>query len=196
MAVSILSAPIAGQSLTTQPKNNPWENPPQLDTVEETLMFYTKHLSKPDVVDDLMVMLEVGFPVKPLARTIRTTGVMKGTHTLDVGLLVEPALVKFITATADSLGVPYEMGGPNTDEEKAQREKDKISMLLTAALSRADRTAEEDEGVALMQEISDNLDVLDEEQEEMAAEPEMEAAPEMEEQPAAPEGAGLMARGQ
>jgi hypothetical protein len=63
-------------------------------------------------------------------------------------------------------------------------------MLLTAALSRADRTAEEDEGVALMQEISDNLDVLDEEQEEMAAEPEME------EQPAAPEGAGLMARGQ
>ena len=68
-------------------------------------------------------------------------------------------------------------------------------MLLTAALSRADRTAEEDEGVALMQEISENLDVVTEE-EEMAAEPEMEAAPEMEEQPAAPEGAGLMARGQ
>tara|TARA_R110000796_G_scaffold30266_1_gene80971 strand:+ start:218 stop:805 length:588 start_codon:yes stop_codon:yes gene_type:complete len=195
MALSPLNAPIPGMSLTSKPKNRPWENPPELNTVAETLMFYTKHLSKPDVVDDLMVMLEVGFPVIPLVETIRTSGVMQGKHTLDVGLLIEPALVKFITATAESLDVPYEMGGKNTDADKSQNEKDKISMLLTAALSRTDKTAEEDEGVALMEEISDSLASSGEGQvEELPVE--MEAEPTMEELPAMPEGAGLMARGQ
>jgi len=202
MALSKLNAPMPGMSLTSKPGERRWERPPDMNTVEETLQYYVKHLSKPDVVDDMMVMLEVGFPVIPLAQSLRTSGVMKGKHTLDVGLLVEPALIKFITATADSLDVPYSMGEVNSDEVKAQKEKDKISMLLTAALARADKTAAEDEGVALMQDISENLTVMDtvaqrepveEEAEELPAD--MEAEPATEEQPATPEGAGLMARG-
>lgn len=206
MAVSKLNAPIPGMALTTAPKNRPWEKPPEIDSVEDAVNFYISHLSKPDVVDDLMVMLEIGFPVKALVETLRTSGVMKGKHSLDVGLLVEPVVTKFITATADSLDVPYVMGGVDPNKEEKERENVRISLLLQAALSEADRSAEEDEGVALMEEIADNLDKAPEEQEpteeqeeEVMAEQgaEEEVVPEAAdvEQTAAPEGAGLMARG-
>lgn len=191
MAVSQFNAPIPGQSLTTKPGNVPWERPPEYNTVEETMAFYLKHLSKSDVIDDTMVLLEVGFPVKPLVKSLRISNTMKGKHNLDVGLLVEPFLVKFITATAESLDVPYKMGDVDLKKDAAEKENRRISMLLDAALSKNKATPEEDEGVALLEDIAENIDT--------SAEPEMPAdvEPEMQEQeqPATPQGAGLMARG-
>jgi len=191
MAVSQFNAPIPGQSLTTKPGNVPWERPPEYNTVEETMAFYLKHLSKSDVIDDTMVLLEVGFPVKPLVKSLRISNTMKGKHNLDVGLLVEPFLVKFITATAESLDVPYKMGDVDLKKDAAEKENRRISMLLEAALSKNKATPEEDEGVALLEDIAENIDT--------SAEPEMPAdvEPEMQEQeqPATPQGAGLMARG-
>ena len=201
MVVSQFNAPIPGQSLTTKPGNLPWERPPEYNTVEETLAFYLRHLSKSDVIDDTMVLLQVGFPVKPLVKSLRISNTMKGKHNLDVGLLVEPFLVKFITATAESLDVPYKMGDVNLKQEAAAKENSRISMLLAAALNKTNATAEEDEGVALLEDIAENIDTGKEEIPEGSEAPmgEMpaEVEPEMQEQEqiTAPQGAGLMARG-
>ena len=201
MVVSQFNAPIPGQSLTTKPGNLPWERPPEYNTVEETLAFYLRHLSKSDVIDDTMVLLEVGFPVKPLVKSLRISNTMKGKHNLDVGLLVEPFLVKFITATAESLDVPYKMGDVDLKQEAAAKENSRISMLLAAALNKTNATAEEDEGVALLEDIAENIDTGKEEIPEGSEAPmgEMpaEVEPEMQEQEqiTAPQGAGLMARG-
>ena len=204
MATSQFNAPIPGQSLTiTKPGERMWERPPEYNTVEETLSFYLKHLSKADVIDDTMVLLEVGFPVKPLVKSLRISNTMKGKHTIDIGLLVEPFLVKFISATAESLDVPYKMGDVDLEKEAAERENGRISMLLNAALNKTNATAEEDEGVALLEEIAENIDTGTEEKMPEEGEAPMdemppEAGPEMQEQeqPATPQGAGLMARGQ
>ena len=59
MAVSQFSAPIPGQSLTSKPSERRWERPPEYSTTEEAMQFYMKHLTKPDVVDDMMVALGV-----------------------------------------------------------------------------------------------------------------------------------------
>jgi len=201
MVVSQFNAPIPGQSLTTKPGNLPWERPPEYNTVEETLAFYLRHLSKSDVIDDTMVLLQVGFPVKPLVKSLRISNTMKGKHNLDVGLLVEPFLVKFITATAESLDVPYKMGDVDLKQEAAAKENSRISMLLAAALNKTNATAEEDEGVALLEDIAENIDTGKEEIPEGSEAPmgEMpaEVEPEMQEQEqiTAPQGAGLMARG-
>ena len=205
MAVSQFNAPLPGQSLTTKPGERMWERPPEYNTVEETLAFYLKHLSKSDVIDDTMVLLEVGFPVKPLVKSLRISNTMKGKHNLDVGLLVEPFLVKFITATAESSDVPYQMGDVDLKKDAAEKENRRISMLLESALSKNKSTAEEDEGVALLEDISENIDTGVDEDMPAEAAPEMqeqempaEVEPEMQEQeqPATPQGAGLMARGQ
>ena len=202
MAVSQFNAPIPGQSLTTKPGNVPWERPPEYNTVEETMAFYLRHLSKSDVIDDTMVLLEVGFPVKPLVKSLRISNTMKGKHNLDVGLLVEPFLVKFITATAESLDVPYKMGEVDLKKDAAEKENRRISMLLESALSKNKSTAEEDEGVALLEDIAENIDTSAEQDMPEGSEAPMdemlvEAEPEMQEQeqPATPQGAGLMARG-
>ena len=199
MALSKFNAPIPGQSLTTKPGERMWERPPEYNTVEETLAFYLKHLSKSDVIDDIMVLLEVGFPVKPLVKSLRISNTMKGKHNLDVGLLVEPLLIKFITATAESLDVPYEMGDVDLKKQAADKENRRISMLLDAALSRNKKTADKDEGVALLEDVAENIDTEEEMPEEGEApmdEMPPEVGPEMQEQPTTPQGAGLMARGQ
>ena len=35
---SSLNAPIPGMSLTTEPGNRPWENPPQIVTIDDALL--------------------------------------------------------------------------------------------------------------------------------------------------------------
>ena len=211
MAVSQFSAPIPGQSLTSKPSERRWERPPEYSTTEEAMQFYMKHLSKPDVVDDMMVALQVGFPVKPLVKAMRITNTMEGKHTLDVGLLVEPFLVKFISATAESLDVPYELEQEDRDQIDNNKENRRISILLQHAMDKNEATAEQDQGVALLQDVAQNLEAATAEAEpDMEAEPAMDEEPDMndgpamddameqpelEEQPAAPEGGGLMARG-
>jgi len=210
MAVSQFNAPVPGQSLTSKPGERRWERPPEYSTAEEAMQFYMKHLTKPDVLDDMMVALQVGFPVKPLVKAMRIANTMEGKHTLDVGLLVEPVLVKFISATAESLDVPYQVEQEDKDKISNDKENNRISILLQHAMDQNEATAEEDEGVALLQEVAQNLDA----EPDMGAEPDIDAEPamdgepamdapmdapmeqpELEEQPAAPEGGGLMARG-
>ena len=77
-------APIPGQSLTSEPKLYPWETPPEIDKVSDAIAFYIRRISSPEVVDDLFMALEEGFPLNILVKSMLTTGVMEGMHTVDV----------------------------------------------------------------------------------------------------------------
>ena len=104
-----LNAPIPGMSLTTEPGNRPWENPPSMSTVEEALEYYANRIFRADkfVMDDLVDIIESGFPIRNLANILQTTSVMQGRHTLDVGFLVLPAIEEMLMAVADLNGVKY-----------------------------------------------------------------------------------------
>lgn len=104
-----LNAPIPGMSLTTEPGNRPWENPPSMSTVEEALEYYANRIFKADnfVMDDLLDVLESGFPIRNFANVLQTTSVMEGRHTLDVGFLVLPAIEEMLMAVADINNIKY-----------------------------------------------------------------------------------------
>jgi hypothetical protein len=104
-----LNAPIPGMSLTTEPGNRPWENPPSMSTVEEALEYYANRIFKADkfAMDDLIDVIESGFPIRNFANVLQTTSVMQGRHTLDVGFLVLPAIEEMLMAVADLHGVKY-----------------------------------------------------------------------------------------
>ena len=70
----MFDAPIPGQSLTDEPRNYPWENPPELSTVSETLDFYMEKLTDTDVIDNLLMMLQVGMPVEKITSTLTLGG--------------------------------------------------------------------------------------------------------------------------
>jgi len=103
-----INAPIPGMSLTTEPGDRPWENPPSLVTVEEAMEYYaSKILGNRDAHDQLLDTLELGVPVSNLASVLQKNSVMNGVHTLDVGMLVLPVIEELIMAVADMNGVSY-----------------------------------------------------------------------------------------
>lgn len=105
---SYLNGPIPGMSLTTEPGNRPWENPPSLVTVEDALEFYTQRiLGNRDTHEDLLDIVESGLPIRNIANIFVKMNIMQGRHTIDVGMLVMPAIEELIMAVADTYGVEY-----------------------------------------------------------------------------------------
>lgn len=105
--VSSLNAPIPGMSLTTEPGNRPWENPPQLNTVEEAIEYYTDKLTEPERIDYLLEALSLEVSVEAIADALTTSSVMNGIHTVDVSILVSPVLYELIKYIAEIHEMEY-----------------------------------------------------------------------------------------
>jgi hypothetical protein len=189
---SPFDAPIPGQSLTDEPGNAPWEKPAQYDTVEDVSKYYIERLADPDVMDDLSVLFGSGLTMKPFVSSLVASGVMQGIHTVDAGMLVSPVISKFVSVAMDTYGIKVKDESMSKADKSTDREKKRVQLALKLALADAmdsGKTAENDTGVALMQQMQDtqatpeDLPVVEEQ------------APMETQQPAAPKGAGLMARG-
>ena len=106
----MIDAPIAGQSLTAELGNRPWQQPPQYTTVEEALQYYIPRLTNPEMLDDLLNVMETGIPLTTLANAIQSSGVMEGKHSLDIGILIMPVLMETMAYLAEESGIEYEVG--------------------------------------------------------------------------------------
>ena len=106
----MIDAPIAGQSLTTELGNRPWQNPPQYTTVEEALDFYIPRLTDVETQDDLMNVIELGIPLTTIADALQSGGTMDGKHSIDVGILIIPVLIETLAYLAEEQGVEYVTG--------------------------------------------------------------------------------------
>jgi polyhydroxyalkanoate synthesis regulator phasin len=178
--------PIPGQSLTDTPKNSPWERPPEIVEVGEVVRFYINKLADDDIMDDLAVTFEIGADLESVVETLMLTGTMKGIHTVEAGMLAGPAVGTFIKSAMSTYGIEVKETMLDPKEVKRKKSQDRIKRVLKEYLSRGD--VEQDEGYALVQEMS------------QAAEGEMpeaqapEEMPEVEVQEEAPRG-GLMSKG-
>lgn len=134
-----LNGPIPGMSLTTEPGNRPWENPPSLVTVEDALDFYTSRiLGNRDTHEDLLDIVESGLPIRNIANIFVKMNIMNGRHTIDVGMLVMPAIEELIMAVADTYGVEY-----TTSLEDVARETRTSRRQARKALNEARKNKEQ-----------------------------------------------------
>ena len=105
---AFVNAPIPGMSLTSEPGNRPWENPPNLVSVEDAMEFYTRRiLGTPDNYDQVLDLVESGLPIRNIANILMKTSVMEGNHTIDVGILVLPVIEELLMSVADMHDVSY-----------------------------------------------------------------------------------------
>lgn len=104
------NSPIPGMSLTTEPGSRPWEKPAKYPNAEDALQFYIQELSAPERLNNLFDILERKFPVTTLVDSIVISGVMEGLHSLDVAILLSPALFQYVTGVAEIAGVEYKSG--------------------------------------------------------------------------------------
>lgn len=107
---SQLQAPIPGQSLTTEPGARPWEKPARFTLPEEAMGYYLDKFADANRTAEMLDILESGFPVTNLIDGITMAGVMEGLHSIDVGIIIAPALYEFITTIADEEEVEYKTG--------------------------------------------------------------------------------------
>jgi hypothetical protein len=106
----MIDAPIAGQSLTAELGNRPWQKPAQYTTVEEALDFYIPRLTDVETQDDLMNVIELGIPLTTIADALQSGGTMDGKHSIDVGILIIPVLIETLAYLAEEQGVKYVTG--------------------------------------------------------------------------------------
>ena len=153
-----LRGPIPGQSLTDKPGNYPWEKPPEMVEVEDVVKFYVNKLANQDVMDDLSVIFDAGMAVSPFIKTLTTSGVMFGRHTLEAGMLAAPAVHAFVKAAMTSYGIEVKDEPYNPDTDPTEKEKRRLEMRIKLAMTEAadeGRTAESDPGVALLEELQE-----------------------------------------
>lgn len=158
---NFLEGPIPGQSLTATPKAYKWERPPQMATVEEATKYYIDKLANQDVMDDLAVLFDGGMPIAPFVQTLTTTAVSEGLHTIDVSLIVSPIVHAFIKAAMLEYGIEAKDDTYDPSKDPNEREKQRLLTAIELAMADAqaeDRTAATDKGVAVLEEVRQNLE--------------------------------------
>ena len=185
--MELLKAPIPGQSLTDEPKNYPWENPPEIVDADEALAMHMSKFNDPEVIDNMLDLLDLGFPVRAMAESILTASVAAGWHNIDVSLIIAPAMHEHIMSIANEAGVNYVEGFEQEEEAKQAKERERIRAKVAASLNKTP-AAKQDEGYEMAMEALGVLDKPEEEYETMQeAEVEETQEPQMQR--------GLMARG-
>ena len=152
-----LSRPIPGQSLTHELRARPWQNPPQFNTVEETLEYYIPRFLDSDISEQLMDVIEMGIPLTTIANAMQTGGVMQGYHTLDVGILVIPVLVEMMVFLAEEADIEYRVG---TEDDRLKKSNFNDSTIALAKKRLKEKMSEKEK-------VEDNIkkDVVEETEE-------------------------------
>jgi predicted DNA-binding protein len=149
-------APIPGQSLTAELGARPWQGKPKCTTVDEAIDYYMERMSSEEFMVQVVDILESGVPVTVLANTIQMAGVMDGTHTIDVGMLVLPMLMEMMMMLGDSADIEYDTGLENPNKEKTRSSLvAKVINKYNKTLEDVDLSAMEEEDVVVEQE--DNM---------------------------------------
>mgnify|MGYP003679402066 CR=1 FL=1 len=181
--------PIPGQSLTTEPRNNPWEQPPQMSSVEDVTKYYIERLANQEVLDDFAAICEAGVAISPIVEATYMQGVSRGLHTIDAGILVAPILHTFLKQAIESMGVTVK--DDSIDYEKKAEGKELNRFMLLASKYLDDNANNMgDPGVQMLSELV-NEDEPMMEDEPMGMEDDMGDM----ENEAVEEPMGLMARG-
>lgn len=140
--------PIPGQSLTTEPRNNPWEQPPEMPNLEDVTKYYIERLADPDIIDDFATLCESGLPLKPIVETITTSGTMRGLHTVDAAMLVGPIIHEFLKQAITAQGVEVDDDGIDYQKQAEEKELERFQLLTMRYLE--DNPDDSDPGKQLL----------------------------------------------
>ena len=128
-----LNGPIPGQSVTDKPGNYPWERPPETADPTEALSMHLKKMAGPKYMESALFMMELGIPAEVVTNTTLTMAIGNGIHSVDVGLIIAPAIHKEVVSIAEMAGIEYDEHFPE-DAEKEQQAKDMLQAKVIAKL--------------------------------------------------------------
>ena len=101
----MFSAPIPGQSLTSEPRNYAWENPPEYAAPEDALIWHIRRLEEPKKIKSMLGLLELGLDVVTMTEGLLRGAVADGRHSVDVSMIIAPVINEYIVGTEDAAGI-------------------------------------------------------------------------------------------
>jgi len=113
----MFSAPIPGQSLTSEPKNSTWENPPQMSEPEEALLWHLGRFDNPKKTEAVVALLALGLDLVTMTEGLLRTAVADGRHGIDVSLIIAPVIHEHLKGIAEASGVDYTEGLEEDEED-------------------------------------------------------------------------------
>ena len=134
--------PIPGQSLTSAPRDFPWERPPELVEVGDVVDYYIKKLANDEVMDDMAATFEMGADINTIVNTMMKMGTMNGLHTLQAGMLAGPSVGAFIKAALKTYGIDAKEEAIEPSERQKMRAEKRVLNLVR---SKMDIPSEEEE---------------------------------------------------
>ncbi len=133
--ISKFDRPIPGQSLTGEPKNNPWENPAEMSDLGEITAYYVKRLANDEIMDDIGALMQAGISIQPVVQSLITSGNMRGIHSVDSGMLVAPVIHQFIKKALEAMGIESKDDSIDYEKEADQKELDRFKVVAGQMLN-------------------------------------------------------------
>ena len=159
---NFLDAPVAGMSLTAEPKSRPWRRPAQVSNVDDAVALYAPIFSDKTTSRMLLGQIQTGVPLTSIADILITGNTMEGKHSLDVGLLVAPVLVETMITMAEMAEIDYVVGNERTDDEPGTK-KDIINQVMKSLREEEEGMTEEEAIMPEEQEVAEIEESLNEE---------------------------------
>lgn len=97
-----MDGPIAGESLTKQPGNMPYERPPQYADPEDALHHIFMRLMKPQTTMQLLTLMDVGVAVDTLVEVLASGGAQEGLWSIPMIPSIIPALTVILIRMAQA----------------------------------------------------------------------------------------------
>lgn len=144
--------PIPGESLTGEPRNNPWEQPAQMSNINEVAAYYIERLDNEEILQDFGSMMEAGVSLAPIVETVYLQGVMRGLHSLDAGVVVAPVIHAYLKASLEDLGVMVKDTNDNPQKKAEAAEMQRFLMIANSMLDK-EGTDESDEGQQMIESM-------------------------------------------
>lgn len=119
MSPDFLHKPIPGISLTGEPGNAPWEQPPKFTTIDEVIDFYSDRITDEEVLPNLIETIQGNVPLMTIADGMIRMGIMEGMHTIDAGMLVKPVLIELLISMAEIYDIKYVIDGQDMMKQSA-----------------------------------------------------------------------------
>ena len=127
--------PIPGQSLTTPPRNFPFERPPDHVNPMDALDVHLDNIEESKGIEDIVHLTEtVGIDLVTIVEGILRSAVMQGIHSVDISMLIAPHIHEYVKGQLDVLSVDYDEGFEDTkadDKVREERMGERIRKKLT-----------------------------------------------------------------
>lgn len=108
--VNLATAPIPGQSLTREPGNATYEQPPQFVELDDAMEYMLPRILNPSTGIRIGEMMEEGLPATAIADSLLLQGFTEGKWTPDLAILMGAPLFAAIVKSAELAGYETKSG--------------------------------------------------------------------------------------